>query len=218
MDWQTGVASTGLAGASIAPFLMDKPDFKNPASAGMPYLDKIPGEMKPYYQPYMDRGNRAGNQLEGQYGEMTNDPGGLYSRLGQGYTQSPGYQFKLHQALMAGDNAAAAGGMAGSNQHQFQNQGTAEGLASQDFRDYMNSILGVYQGGISGEQGFNNQGFQASGDMATNIGNALYSQGNMAAQGVNQQNQYNQAQSKSQSDMYGNMAGMFANLIPGVPK
>jgi len=47
-----------------------------------------------------------------------NDPDGLYSKLGQGYKESPGYQFKLKQAMMAGDNAAAAGGMAGTPQHQ----------------------------------------------------------------------------------------------------
>jgi hypothetical protein len=207
-NWQQNAAGL-LGGAGLASmFGGGGEDFKNPADAARPYLDKIPGALSPYYQPYMDRGKKAGDQLEGQYGEMTNDPGGLYNRLGQGYQQSPGYQFKLHQALMAGDNAAAAGGMAGSNQHQFQNQGTAEGLAKQDYGNYMKNIMGIYGSGIQGEQGFNNQGFQASTDMGTNVGNALYSQANLAAQGANQQNQYNQAQTKSNSDMWGNLAGL----------
>lgn len=212
-NWQKGAA--GIAGgAAIAPFFSDKPNFNNPASAAMPYLDKIPEAMRPYYQPYIDRGNRAGNQLEGQYGEMTGNPGGLYDRLGAGYKESPGYQFKLHQALMAGDNAAAAGGMAGSNQHQFQNQETAEGLASQDYNDYMSKILGLYNGGISGEQDFNKQGFGASTDYGTSIANALASEGKYAAYGTDQRNQYNQARAKSDADMWGNLAG-FAGTAAG---
>ncbi len=205
--WQKGAA--GIAGgAALMPFFQDKPDYNNPANAAMPYLDQIPEAMRQYYQPSIDRGNRAGNQLEGQYGETTGNPGDLYSRLGAGYKESPGYQFKLHQALAAGDNAAAAGGMAGSNQHQFLNQQTATGLASQDYNDYMSHILGLYGKGIEGEQGFNDQGFKASTDYGTSIANALATKGDYAYKGAGAENEFNQANAKSDSDMWGNLAGL----------
>ena len=90
----------------------------NPADSAMGYLDQVPGQ---YTNPDMY------NQIAGQY------------------QQSPGYQFKLKQAMTAGDNAAASGGMLGSGQHQFQNMDTANGLASQDFDQYFQRRMGLGQ-------------------------------------------------------------------------
>ena len=129
-----GLLTSGIGAGLKGAFGRDKPDFTNPADAAKPYLDRIPETMNPYFQPAIDRGNRSGDTLERQYGEMTNDPSALLSRLGSGYKESPGYQFKLHQALAAANNASAAGGMLGSNQHQFQNEEIGEGLASKIMR------------------------------------------------------------------------------------
>lgn len=191
------------------------PDFKNPADAGMKYLDQIPGQVSPYFNPYINQGKDAGNKLQGQYGQMTDDPGALWSKLGAGYKQSPGYQFKLNQALMAGNNAAAAGGMAGSNQHQQTQMQTANDISSQDFNDYMGRVLGLYNSGIEGEQGFQKQGFEAGTDLGTTIGNLYNSKADLAAQGVNQENQYNQAKAKANADMWGNLAGTAAEAFIG---
>lgn len=90
----------------------------NPATGAMNYLDQIPGQ---YTNPDMY------NQIAGQY------------------KQSPGYQEKLRTAMMAGNNAAAAGGMLGSNQHQFMNAHEAEGLADEDFQNYWNRRMGLNQ-------------------------------------------------------------------------
>ena len=209
-NWEVA-AGTGLAGG-VANSLFGRPKFKNPADAAMPYLNKVPDTIKPYYQPFIDRGGRAGANLENQYGRMTNNPGQLYNDLGQGYKESPGYQFKLHQALMAGNNAAAAGGMAGSNQHQQLSEQTANDIASQDFRDYMSQIQGLYGEGIHGEQGLNELGYNSSDELSQGLGNNLYSQANVASRGVDQQNQYNQARSKAQSQAWGDLAGTAAKL------
>src|ERR1700685_1979054 len=161
-------ANAALGGAVGGGILnsMKSPDYNNPANAAMPYLDKIPGAVSPYYKQYQDRGGRAGENLESEYGQLTGNPGDLYSKLGEGYKQSPGYQFKLQQALMAGNNAAAAGGLAGSGQHQQINEQTANDIASGDFNDYMKNIMGLYNTGIKGQEGLNEQGYNANNEFA----------------------------------------------------
>jgi len=146
---------------------------KNPADVANKRLDQIPSTINPYYQPYIDNGRNAMASLQPQYEQQLNDPGALFSKLGEGYTQSPGYQFKLREALNAGNNAFAAGGMLGSGAHQYSNMNTASDFANKDYEDYINHILGLYGAGIKGEEGFNSQGYDASKDYASSLGNVL---------------------------------------------
>ncbi|MGL6123751.1 MAG: hypothetical protein ACRC1W_12205, partial [Shewanella sp.] len=117
---------------------------KNPSQEANKYLDQIPGMTGQYYDPYMQQGQAAGNKLTGQYDQMTQDPGGFYSKLGEGYQQSPGYQYKLQQALDQAANASARGGMLGTKQDQTYSMQTANDIASQDFNDYIKNILGIF--------------------------------------------------------------------------
>ncbi len=161
---------------------------KNPADAASPYLQQIPGAVNPYYQPYINQGQQANQNLMGQYGQLINNPGDKFSQLGQGYKQSPGYQFKLNQALQAGNNASAAGGMAGSPMHQQQSMQTANDIASQDYNDYINHILGLYGYGLQGEQGLGQQGYEASRGYGDILGSNLAQQGQLAYEGQAGQN------------------------------
>lgn len=213
-NWASKAGLALAGGAAVIPFLQDQPAFNNPANAAKPYLDQVPGAVSPYLQPYINQGQQAGGQLQSQFGQAINDPGALSAKLGAGYKQSPGYQFKLHQSLMAGDNAAAAGGMAGTPAHQQTQMQLANDIASQDFNDYMSRILGVYNKGLEGEQGFQTQGFGASKDLGETIGNSLLNQGKLAYMGAAQQNEANQAQAKSTADMWGNLAGTAAQALP----
>lgn len=160
----------------------------NPANAGMSYLNQIPGATQPYFQPFIDRGAQSGNALDEQYKQLTSNPGEFFSKLGQGYKQSPGYQFKLNQALNAGQNASAAGGMLGTPADQQQQMGTANDIASQDYNDYMQNVLGLFGMGQQGQQQFQQQGFDASRGYGENLGNVLGSQAQLAYQGKAGQN------------------------------
>ena len=141
--WITAGA-IGLGGAGLLKsFNNDKPQFNNPAEAAKPFLDQIPGTLSPYFKPYIDQGNAVNPILKNQYNSMTANPGNFLTTLSQGYKESPGYQFKLHQALSAANNAAAAGGMLGSAAHQFENEQIGEGLASQDYEGWLNHILSL---------------------------------------------------------------------------
>jgi hypothetical protein len=144
---------------------------ENPADEASPYLDQIPGETRKNLQPWADYGM-----------SLTQNPGGRLNQIGQDYKQSPGFQFALQQALQGGNHAAAAGGMAGSPQHEFQNMATATGLASQDYNDWMKNALGLH-----------NEGYQQGQTASTNINDqiiqALAAKSGLAYKGAAQQNQ-----------------------------
>jgi len=134
----------------------------NPADAANAELNKIPGATSPYYDPYINAGKEALGTLKDEYGNLLQDPGSIYDRLGKGYKESPGYQFALKQALGAGQNASAAGGMLGTPADQQQQMGLAQDVASKDFQKYLDSVTGLYGKGLSGTEGLNKQGFDAS--------------------------------------------------------
>ena len=162
---------------------------KNPANAGMKYLDQIPGTMSPYFQPYITQGQESGNLLNEQYKQLTTNPGDFFAKLSQGYKESPGYQFRLRQALNAGENASAAGGMLGTPRDQQQQMGLANDIASQDYNDYMKNILGMFGLGQQGQQEQQRQGFGASTQFGENLASNLGSKAQLAYNGQQAQNQ-----------------------------
>ena len=145
------------------------------------YLNQIPGAMQPYYQPYMGAGQNALGQLMGQYGQLTGSTGDVYNKLASGYKESPGYQSALKQAMTAAGNQSAAGGMAGSPTAQIQSADIAGNLAQRDFGDYMGRMMGLYNTGLQGLSGINQQGFDASTGYGNMAGNILGQQGQYAA-------------------------------------
>lgn len=173
---------------------------KDPYKDASKFYDQIPGTIKPYYDPYINAGRNALNTTQGEYGKLINDPAGFMQNLGSHYQQSPGFQWQMNQGMNAAGNAAAAGGMAGSPQHQQQAATMAEGLANQDYYNYLNHALNVYGTGLTGMQDINHMGFDASKDLAGGLANNLMNQGNMAFASQAAKNQ-------SQGNMWGNILG-----------
>jgi hypothetical protein len=120
---------------------------------------------------------------------MMNDPSGLMNKFGQGYKQSPGYQFQVNQATGAANNAASAGGMLGSPMHQQNTANMVNNLANQDYNQYLSHALGLYGQGLAGQQGIYNTGAQVSGNLGENLSNSLMNQGNLAYSNSMNQNQ-----------------------------
>lgn len=177
----------------------------NPYDAANDYYKQIPDNMRKYLDPYIKSGQNAMGQLQGQYGQLTNDPGAMYNKLGAGYHESPGYQWQLGQGMNAAGNAAAAGGMAGTPEHQQRAMTMAQGLANQDFGNYMGNVSNLYGRGLQGLEGMNQMGYGASSDMATSLANYLAMQGQGAFAGQAAENQ-------SQGDMWGNLFGGIGTL------
>jgi hypothetical protein len=228
-------------GAGIGDFLggwfMGGQNYPNPANAGMGYLNQIPGAMSPYFNPYISAGRGALGNLQGQYGQlmsglpglqsqygqMMNNPGGVMNKIGSGFQQSPGYQFQVNQALNAANRASAAGGMLGSPQEQQNIAGTVNGMANQDYYNYLNHGMalydqglqgqqGLYDRGLQGEQGLNQMGYGASTDFGQSLGNNLMSQANLAYAGQANQNQMQQGQNGAQAGLF---SGGVGDLLSG---
>jgi hypothetical protein len=164
---------------------------KNPADAAMPYLNQIPGQTNQYMQPWFDAGKNMIPGLSDQYKQLMTDPSKRLNDIGSGYKESPGFKFAMQQALQGAGHASAAGGMAGSPQHEQQNMELAQNIASKDYNDYMNNALGLYGMGLNGGQTMSGQGQQAGQSMADMIAQTLAQQANMAFRGEQEKNSMN---------------------------
>jgi|ERR1700741_117862 len=161
---------------------------KNPADAAMPYLNQIPGQTNQYFDPWFQAGKGALPNLQGQYDQLLKDPGSRLNEIGQSFQQSPGFKFALDQAMQGANHAAAAGGMAGTPQHQQQAMELATQLGNQEYNNYLQNALGLYGAGLSGEQGLSQQGQQAGQSMADMIAQTLAQQSNLAFRGQQEKN------------------------------
>lgn len=182
---------------------------KNPADVANSYLGQIPGKTQPYYQPFMDSGKNQLANLTGQYGQQTSDPASVYNKFAAGYQESPGYQFKLQQALNAEGNAQARGGMLGTLQDQQYAGQIGHDYANQDFEDYMNRITGIYGQGQAGQQTLESQGYGANTDYAQMLAQLLGTQGQYAYAGQAGENA-NRSQNRS------SLLKLLGSLIPGL--
>lgn len=200
-----GIAGgAGLLGAGLGGLFGD---YNNPADAAMPYMNQIPDALKKYLEPYINAGTSQIPGLENAYGGLINDPGGVMNKIGQGYHQSPGFQFALQQALQGAGHAAAAGGMAGSPQAMQQNMQTATGLANQDYNNWLGNALGMYRTGLQGSQNLFNTGAQTSMGMGEDLASVLANQAKLAYEGQNAQNQ-------SEGGIFGAITGGAASMLP----
>jgi hypothetical protein len=188
----------------IAGGIFGMSDYNNPASAAQPYLNQISGANQQYLNPYNQIGQQAGGSLQGQYNQLLNNPGGMLNKIGQGYHQSPGFNFALSQALHGANQGMASGGMAGSPMAQQQNMGVATGMANQDYYNWLNNATGMYGKGLQGMQGMYGIGENAGNNMANNISQALSQQ---AAYGYAGQNAANQNQASGWGDIFSGLFG-----------
>jgi|SRR5882757_7900487 len=182
---------------------------KNPANAGMSYLNQIPGVGHNAYDDYINQGKQAGGQLSEQYQKLFSDPQGFLSELQSGYKPSDAYKYKSGELQKGLGAAAASGGLAGSAYHQQQYGEEADKLLSGDMQQYLQNALGIYDRGISGEQGIADKGFQASGSLADLLGGGLTNQANMAYKGVESQNQGKQKLMQLLAGLFSKSNGIF---------
>jgi len=176
------------------------------------YMNQIPGAMRPYYQPYMEAGKTALGDLMGQYGQLTGSTGDVYNKLAGGYQQSPGYQSALNEAMRAVGNQAAAAGMAGSPAAQVSAAEYSGKLAQQDFGDYMNRMMGLYNTGLQGMSGINQMGYGASTDYANMLGSILGQQGQYGAM---EKAMRNQQRGQGIGQLFGGLGSLFAGPLGG---
>lgn len=186
----------GLGAGLIGSKMFGGSDYKNPANAGMSYLNQIPDVAKTYYNPSIIAGNTALPKIQEQFDQLTNDPGEMIKRFGSGYQQSPGFDWSMKQGQAAINNASAAGGMAGTPQHQQQAGEMATNLSNTDYYNYLNHVIGMYGQGLEGEKGLYDTGTKSSQSLADLLSNNLAGQAGYQYAGAAGENAAN-AQNKN---------------------
>lgn len=164
--------------------------FPDASKAAMGPLNQIPGTITPYFKPYTDAGASALPGYQDMMHQLMSNPQDFMSKLGQGYQQSPGYNFAVQQGQQGINNAAASGGMLGTPQHEQESAAMNQGLANQDYGNYMDNIMKIFNVGQSGTGGLITQGAASSSDLASSLAQALA--GKSGLQYAGQANQNNQ--------------------------
>lgn len=195
----------GMLGGSLGS-LFGGSKWKNPYDKSMSYFEQMKKDLPQYFNPTIEAGQRALPGLEQAYGNMMN-PGEFMKKIGSGYQESPGFQFMKNQGMSAANNAAGAGGMLGTPQHQQQSAQMAENLANQDFYNYLDKALGTYGGGVQGLQGLYSGGSQAQMGLGENLAQILASMGGLAGQGQEASNQHG-------NDFWSSIGGAAGSILP----
>jgi hypothetical protein len=200
-------------------------NMENPGNSAMPYYNQIPGQLNSIYSPwineartavnpYLNNGQWAGQNLQGQISSLINNPTSIMNSIGRTFKQSPGYQWQPQQAQNAVNNAAAAGGMAGSPMQQQQSANMVNQFANQDYYNYLNHGIGMYQTGFNALMPMYSTGANIASNMygtganmanqyGQNMTEALMNQGNLA---YNTQVNQNQQQGQGWGDIFGGLA------------
>lgn len=160
---------------------------EDPAKAANEYLDKIPAVGHQYYDPFVQGGQEAGGILKGEYGKMLN-PNDFIANIMKGYSLSPGASYKRDLLTKGIGSTAAAGGYAGTPEHQREWGEMADKLLSGDMQQFLQNALGVYGTGLSGEQDIYGKGYTATGSLADLLGGTLSSQAGLGFQSGSQTN------------------------------
>jgi hypothetical protein len=192
--------------------------YTNPASQALPLIGQIPSQTLPYLQPYANQGASSIPQLQEQYNQLLNNPGQKLNNIGSEFQQSPGFKFALEQALGANSRANAAGGMAGSPQHEQQAMELATNLGNQDYYNWMNHAMPLYNQGLQGEQGFYSGGFQSANSMADMIAQTLAQMGQTNYTGQQNMNQMQNQNQNAKYNLLGQGIGAASAFLPVIGK
>jgi hypothetical protein len=173
------------------------------------------------YRPYREVGYKALDKLSGMYGVggqiTTGTTGGAGSGYG-GFEASPGYQFRMDEAMKAIERSAAARGGLRSGATMDALQRRAQGVASGEFENYANrlaALAGVGQS-ATGSTAQAGQNYASGASQAiTNAGNARASAYQNVGNSINAGVQ-NMASAFLYGKGYGgNSGGNWYDPIPG---
>lgn len=149
-----GLAAAGVAGAASLGGAIISSNASQQAASEQTAAEEqgINTQLQMYNQtrsdlsPYRTTGQSALDTIANMYGLSTGGGTNTGATSGQSYANfynSPNYQFALQQGTQAVNSSAAAEGqvMSGANQTALENYG--QGLASQQFNNYMSQLLSL---------------------------------------------------------------------------
>ena len=113
------------------------------------------------YNPYIERGNQAGDVLWGQNQRLVNDPNSVQNQVAAGYSSSPYQQMLLADNTRQMNANAANTGMIGSPLAQRALNDRNNTMTGQFMNDYVNRGMGSYAMGMQGMGQHQSMGFDA---------------------------------------------------------
>jgi hypothetical protein len=145
------------------------------ATADLNFQKQIYGDTVKRVDPYYKSGLTANNALNFELGLTGTRPEGY-----QGFQETPGYDFQVQEGLGAVNALAGArGGLnSGATMQALQQRG--QGLANQEYNNWLNRVTGVSDTGLSAATLQANAGQNA----AAGVSNALGGIGNAQAAGA----------------------------------
>lgn len=197
-NWMQGL----MGGAGIGAGLYGMFGAQNPAQAAMGPEQNAINELPGYYNPYINAGQGALGNLQGQYGQLLNNPGGMLNQIGSNFHASPGFNFAVKNAMLGSNRGMAAGGLAGSPANTAQNEQLGTQLANQNYYQWLGNATGLYNQGLGGEQGLAGMGFNAASGLGQNMADIYNNMAQMQYGGTQYQNQ--------------NQGGGLGSLIGGI--
>lgn len=170
-------------------------------------------------QPYMDAGKTALSAWMNSVGIGDQGDKGTQA-LTDKFQQSPGYQYALKQAQNATQRQAAATGRGQSGAEALQLQNNAQGMADQDWSNWLSN----YQGNLSSIAGRGQQSSMQQAGFEDQGGRDMSSLGAQYAQ-MNVNSQENAAKAKAEAEMAqenakaqssGGLFGSIGKVVGGV--
>lgn len=165
-----GSAAIGAIGASKAAKAQTKS-----ANAQIDSNERIFAQQTELLDPYNQAGQNALSAYNNELG-IGERPAGWQS----GFTTTPGYEFQMQQGQQAIDGSAASGGSLFSGATLKAQQQFGQGLAGQEYNNYLNRLSGIAGAGQSAAAGT----ATAAGNMGAANSNALASMGNAQSAGI----------------------------------
>lgn len=122
-----------------------------------------------YYDPYTS----AGTDALGMYQNALGLNGAQGNQTAQNaFKVGPGYQFAMDQGIQALDRSAAGRGMYGSGNNAMELTQFGQGLANQEYGNWLNSLAGLGNAGLTSAAGQTQRQGQLAG-IDTGLGNAI---------------------------------------------
>ncbi len=124
-----------------------------------------------YYDPY----SQAGSGALGMYSNALGLNGPQGNQTAQNaFKVGPGYQFAMDQGIQALDRSAASKGMYGSGNNAIALTQYGQGLANQEYGNWLSGLSGLSNTGLTAAAGQTNRQGQLAG-LDTGLGNSLAS-------------------------------------------
>lgn len=141
-------------------------DKSNPYTSNKGAFDKYAAEMdaaSKRWDPWMERGNMAGQEGYDAYHRDLNDPNYMQDKIASGFAMSPYQQYMQDQVTKRLNYNSANTGMMGSGAAQRALMEELTKNTGQFQNEYINRGLGLYSQALGGMNAIANQGIEAGG-------------------------------------------------------